>query len=405
MLGAATFVANQVLIQIGTIATFAALLVLAELSETRSRRCGSSAAPARLTFNKTPAILILFMWFWLFMVNVWYAPNEAAGGAFYRIASGVILFLFVITQRYRPITSLQFYSASLITIAAITVALPTLPGGFIACGRFKCNRIDAILQGPFNSGNLMGLAAAMCAALLLVTIAVSARALVVVIFLLVILYATMSRTSFLALGAAVGIFVVDRLIFRRFADNEVPRAFARFTAACVALFPMGVGMTLVFTSDVNAFSNRGKIWVLGRQAVSGYEETGRGVDWWETLKSSGYFGTGFQHFTHSEYLLIYFSGGLVGLAMFALIVHRIAYVAILEQNSLARGAVVPLIFAVCGIIETIWNPLTVDAGTWLFFALVSVVCAAVTKDREAPDPRVLEHSGLSRERGRGVGAQ
>jgi hypothetical protein len=378
MLGAATFVDSQVVVQITTTTAFVALLVFAELSGSRSHRYRPISGLAPLTFSKLPVFLILFMWFWLYAINLWFMPDAVTSEGIYRTASGVCLFLFAMVQRYRPVTPLHFYSASLITISGIVVALPLISGGFGACNKFKCNRIDAILEGPFNSGNLLGLATAMCAALLIVTTVFTARTLMVLIFLLVVIYATMSRTSLLALGAAVGLIAVDRLLSRKFAFQRVSGSVAKVAATFIALCPMAIGMLLVFTSDYKAFSNRGNVWVLGREAVSGYAVTGRGLDWWDALKSSGYFGSGFDHFTHSEYLLTYFAGGIIGLALFSMVLYRITFLAILAQNSLARGAVVPLTFATCGIVETIWNPLTVDAGTWLFYAFIAV-CAASTR--------------------------
>ena len=402
MLSEATFVENRALMQIGTISIFVAILLLAELSDARSRRYSPTTAKLPLTFNRTPAGLILLMWFWLYAVNVWFMVDEAANVALYRTASGVTLVVFVLVQRYRPMTAVHFYSATLMTISTIIIALPLFPTGFIACGKFKCNDFEAILQGPFQSGNLLGLAAAMCGALLLMTIPISARTVVVFSFFLVVLYATMARTASLALGAAGCLFAIDWLLFGKLSRQNTFRFVAKATSACIAVIPMVVGIVLVFRSDIGAFSNRGRIWGLGREAVSDYAVTGHGLDWWNVLLDSGYLGARFDHGQHSEYLLLYFSGGIVGLTLFGLVLYRVTYIAIVEQNSLARGAVVPLIFAVCGIFETIWNPLTVDQGTWLFYALVAACVPAVYATANSRVLRVPKRAG--RENGGSDGA-
>jgi len=155
---------------------------------------------------------------------------------------------------------------------------------------------------------------------------------------------------------------------------------AKLAAVLIATIPLLLSMALVFLTEASAFSNRGRIWALGREAVGDHAFTGVGIDRWSLLSELGYFGRGFDRFTHSEFLLIYFAGGVVGLVLFALILYRVTYRAIIENGSLARGAVYPLAFAVCGVIETIWNPLTIDAGTWFFFALISVASAASAGD-------------------------
>lgn len=370
MLMAASFVENQRLVQLVVTSGFAAVLIFAELSDIRSRRRNSTAVPF-MPNNNTPIVLILVTWLWLFAVNLWFVPVEATEQAIYRIFSGLILFIFVVTQRYRPISIMQFYSAALITISVSMIMLPLLPRAFIACGTFKCNSFNAILLGPFGSGNLLALAAAMCAALLLASTTLSARSLLVLVFLTVILYLTMARTSLWALGAAAGLFAVDRLLTRKHRQHGVSEPVAKFAAACIAVFPMGIGMWLVFNSSYEAFSNRGKTWTLGREVVAGHALTGRGLEWWNVLEDLGYFGSRFKPFAHSEYLLIYFSGGVIGLALFGIMLYRVTCMAIFAQNSLARGAVISLTFALSGVLEANWNPLTVDAGTWLFFGLVA----------------------------------
>lgn len=395
-LGAATVVGDRHFVQVGTIFIFVYLLVLAKLSTPNSRAYSLHSRDASLTHTGAPVLIVLVMWTWLYVVNIWFATGADYHQAIFRVVSGITLLVFLIAQRndplvfsidqrHHPLAALQYYSASVITLASLLILLPLFPSWFIPCDevQFKCNRIDAILQGPLESGNLLGLAAAMCAALLVFNLGISRRSLVVMVFLLLVLYATMSRTSFIALGAAVGFFAVDRLLFRKPSFERIPDWLAGTTAVCIAVVPMSIGMYLVFTSDPDAFSARGAVWAYAREALVDFPVTGRGIDTWNLLKSSGFFGWQFEKFTHSEYLLFYFSGGVIGLVLIAGVLYRITYIAIKEQNSLGRGVVVPLTFAICGMIETMWNPLTIDAGSWLFFALISVACVTRTSEREA----------------------
>lgn len=377
MLSAATFVDAKLPLQIATLAVFAALLVVGALGgRPEARRVDGTRIV--LPVNDSPAVALLLLWVWLYLVNLVLVPDELFEHAAARLGSGLALFVFLIAQRHHPIAPLQFYSASLITVVVIIVLLPAAPEWFSRCGRFKCNGVEAILQGPFESGNLLGLSAAMCAAFLLMNSAGSLRSLTVLFCLLPILYATMARTSLLAVGMAFALFTADQFVLR----GRIPHLMSRFAPALAALtaalLPLMIGMFLVFQSSVDAFSARGVVWAKGRDAVWGYVVTGRGVDRWQVLADTSYFGSGFEKFMHSQYLLIYFGGGLVGLSLFAFVVFRITYVGVRIENSIGRGSVVPLTFAICGMVETVWNPLAFDAGTWIFFAVVSIAYPRVS---------------------------
>ena len=385
MLTEATFVQNRALMQIGVVALFVAILVFAELSDGRLRRHHIQARVPP-TYNRTPVLSILLLWAWLYAVNLWFMADEASNNALYRTASGVALVLFLITQRYRPVTLLHFYSAALLTVSAIAVALPFSAGIFTPCGNFKCNAIGVLLHGPFPSENSLGFAAAMCAVLYVIAVPRSRSTAIVLAFLVATIYATYSRTSLLALGAAMALGVVQILLSRKPAAKNAT-VLANVVAMSCAVIPMIAGMALVYRSGSGAFSDRGRIWALGRTAASEYPVTGRGLDSWNLLTNSGFFGKHFALYPHSEYLLIYFSGGLVGLILFAVVIHRITYIAILAQNSLARGAVLPVYFVTAAMTETIWNPLSVDVGTWIFFALVA---ACVPLGQHAGRPERLD---------------
>jgi hypothetical protein len=372
MLTEATFVQNRVVVQMAVVAALVAILVFAEITDVRTQGHLHHHDAASLIFNRTPTLLILMLWVWLFGVNLWSAVDQQSNNAFYRPASGVALLLFLITQRYRPVTLLHFYSAALTTLSAIMVTIPFTSDYATSCSRFKCNEIGALLHGPFASENSLGFAAAMCTVLYIVAVPRSRSAVVILAFLVATIYATYSRTSLLALGVALALGGIQFLLFPARATAKTPtRLIANGAAACCAVIPMIVGMILVYHSDFRDFSDRGRIWMLGRAAADQFPVAGQGLDSWSDLTKSGYFGKNFSLYPHSEYLLLYFSGGAIALILFALLIYRITYVAIIGQQSLARGVTLPVFFVTAGITETIWNPLSVDQGTWIFFALVA----------------------------------
>lgn len=396
-LSATNFAPNKLLIQLATIAVFAGFIAAASVGAERVGSCVVRGHGIASSVANPPVRTLLLFWVWLFTVNLVLVPDELFGDAVTRIGSGLALGFFMLAQWRSPIVPLQFYSASLITVCVIAAFTPLAPQWFSRCGRFKCSEVNAILQGPFVSGNLLGISVAMCIALLLMATVASASSFVVLACLLPLLYATMSRTSFMAVGAAVALFSIDHFIIRGKIRNSAFSFAAIATALAAGVLPLLWGMFLIFSSRWDAFSERGAIWSKGRDAVWGFIVTGRGIDLWSVLSNTNYFGSGFNKFTHSEYLLIYFAGGLVGLVLFGLVMFRITYAGIRIEKSLGRGAVVPLTFGVCGMVEAIWNPLTIDAGTWLFFAVIAVAYPRPPADGRTYAAPIRGRMGWSRE--------
>jgi hypothetical protein len=384
-LAAADFVPQRRLIQIFTAGLFLYLLVLIGIVGDGSRR--PVRRTRRLSFSAQGAQIPILMatWAWLYAVNIWFAPPTSDAPA--RVASGVTLLLFLSVQGHRPMSAVQFYCASLITISALAVALPLFPSWFGECDHFKCNALNAILHGPFVSGNILGVWTATCAALLLASTRLSARMVVVLVFLSFVVYAVYSRTAQIAV-VITALFVVGERFIR--ASKREPLPFgqrAAVMALLVSAVPLAIGLYFVFGSNPSDFSSRGDTWARGREAVSKYVLTGRGIDSWHELQDSGLFGRWFRTlFTHSEPLLIYFSGGVIALVLFFASMYSVTYASILRYQSLARGAAVPLAFGILGLFEAVWNPLTVDESTWVFLAIITGT-AVSSEFRNHPAPR------------------
>src|SRR4051794_4364025 len=77
MLGAASFVPNQILMQVATVSILVLLLVLGEWSDTQTRRTSPTTVSSPSTLNRTSVAVILFMWFWMYAVNLLFMPDEA----------------------------------------------------------------------------------------------------------------------------------------------------------------------------------------------------------------------------------------------------------------------------------------------------------------------------------------
>lgn len=306
------------------------------------------------------------------MVNVFYMLELAPATVLMRGSSGLLLIVFIIGQTQSRITAAHFYSAAIISLSVLGLSIPLMSTAFRPCTAFKCGVTGSLLQGPFLSGNFMGLCFVFCGALLLLVPMSWAGRICVLAFVSTALVATVARTSAVALGLAVGVYMLAR-VFERQAHSAPPKFVAGLASIAVTMVPVTIGVYLVYTADQFALSNRGRVWALGRLAAEDNPMSGVGLDAWSFLQETGDVST--IHFTHSFYLLLLFSGGFIALSLFTMTMIRLVYNGIVDWQSVGRGSLLPIVFLVCGITEGTWNPLTVDGLSWMFFATVAASAA------------------------------
>jgi hypothetical protein len=198
-------------------------------------------------------------------------------------------------------------------------------------------------------------------------------------FCLLVIVATGSRTSYLAIGA-VGAWVLGALLVQRLRPQpRIP------FALCVALVigALTAATYLMWTASRTTLSNRGNIWVSAREYLSGREAVGVGVSKWYYLQDIGAAPT---HFFHSGYVLVIFSGGLVALTLFGLWMATLLHRSVEDGQAFAAKAPVVL-FVVYSFTEVVWNPLSVDGLTWIVLLLTLTASVSASPVRTpAPGP-------------------
>ncbi|WP_433531743.1 O-antigen ligase family protein [Micromonospora sp. CA-263727] len=265
----------------------------------------------------------------------------------------------------------------------------------------KCSLAGALFKSFYNSENYIALiasftlVAAVCALRRAQRWAATA-------FCLLIIVATGSRTSYLAL-AAVGVWVLGALLLeRRRAHPQIN------LALCVAL-AVGASATatyLTWSASKTTLSNRGNIWIHVREYIAGAEGTGVGVSKWYQLRD---IGEAPYHFFHSGYVLAIFSGGFVALTLWTLLLATLLRAPVVDGRAFSAKAPAAL-FVVYSFTEVVWNPLSVDGLTWIFVLMVLTTStlgstdpvpggeSVETGDQPGPLARFLRLSG-----GHGVG--
>ena len=121
------------------------------------------------------------------------------------------------------------------------------------------------------------------------------------------------------------------------------------------------GVLLLFSANRSTFSNRGNVWLDAVAQLRGNMDLGLGLDRWYTLQKLGALP---QHFPHSQYLLLLFSGGWLAFGLHSLLMASWVRLGSTHPGGAWRIALI-FAYATTGLTEVIWNPLTIDGLTWI----------------------------------------
>lgn len=257
------------------------------------------------------------------------------------------------------LVTIQFASACALTLL---VAQP-----YRDCDSFKCGPLGAIFTGPFRSENLL----AQLAALTLVFMPVPARRPVrwlAVSTSTLVLLATVSRTSWLAVVAALCIGIAIRTTKPTSQKLRVRLGFG-FLLSMIA-----AGFYILLTAQASDWSNRGRFWRLALDALDGNWAFGRGADGWRRMQDTG----GLPGlYPHSQYLLLVFWAGFLGLVLWIALMGAILVATSKDRDISAVATPYVALIATLGVTETFWNPLSLDTRTISLLALLALpLCVA-----------------------------
>jgi hypothetical protein len=260
----------------------------------------------------------------------------------------------------------------LFVIAVSDIAGIVSPAPWRACDQFKCSTLGALFRGPYPSENFLALIATMTLAWTLTSMRGRARFRGVALCASTV-FVTGSRTALVASALSLLAFAVTARLRRDSLASAAVRSWP------IALLPTtaiaAVAIYLLDHARNATFSNRGSVWIQALQMVDGHRLVGVGQSTYHVLQQQGLLSA---HFTHSEFLLLLFAGGYVGIALFVL--WAAATMRALLRGAQSATAIVPLIaFVTYGLTEVTWNPLAFDSFAWIALALT------VTTARAAPD--------------------
>ncbi len=257
------------------------------------------------------------------------------------------------------LSPVSFAYSSSVLLALMTLPAVAIDSFWTSCSqRFdKCSPAGELFRSFASSENYIAIVAAFTFVACLTALRGTLRVLALMNAAIVIV-ATGSRTGMVALATAVA--VIALLNVCRYRLKPLVQISSPVSIAGSAMAG-GLAAYLIFTADPETLSKRGTIWLAVRTHIDGNLIGGVGVSKWSYLQGVG---ESPQHFFHSGYALVIFSGGIVAMILlcvwFSLLLRR------------ARGAevvivIVPLVvlLMVYSLTEVIWNPLAVDGLTWL----------------------------------------
>ena len=274
-----------------------------------------------------------------------------------------------------------YAGGGLMSLLTLTTVVDTSLWAGCMHGDFeKCSPAGALFRSFASSENYVAILAGFTIVAAVAALHGRAR-LVIAVHSGVVMVATGSRTGTLAVGAALLVVLIGRVVESRGAVVRLPRR----VCVAVALLSCGAGVYLVLTSASDTLSRRGAIWVAVRRHLGDDLLTGVGVSKW------GYYqgvGQSPQHFFHSTYALVLFAGGFVGIALLAcwsyLVLRRTV-----SDGRAATAAAPAVLLLVYALTEVVWNPVAFDGLSWM---VVALLCTGSCGSTAAAPDHVLDRT-------------
>ncbi|MGW0435470.1 O-antigen ligase family protein [Micromonospora sp. NPDC003197] len=322
-----------------------------------------------------------FSWLMAAVLLVWcFSVDGIVGSGLYgsRIVAYAAAMLLLLTVGLMSgstplnVRAMAYLGLAILSIMTIPTVLSDSAWRACTAGKLeKCSLAGGLFKSFYDSENYIAMLATFT---LVAALCVMRRAelLAVGAFCLLIVVATGSRTSYLAI-AAVAVWLLGSFLLER------RRQYVRMhLAICgtMVLTVLALAIYLTWSASRTTLSNRGNIWITAREYIAEMKATGVGVSKWYHLRDIGEAPT---HFFHSGYVLAIFAGGLIALSIWGLWATALLRGAALDGRAFSAKAPLVLLI-VYSFTEVAWNPLSVDGLSWIFVALMLTRSASVMPD-------------------------
>ena len=322
-------------------------------------------------------------------VNVLEYPDISVARAFGRFAPALIWLLLTLQPARTRTPPLVASNSIAFAFGLACMLTASTPAPWRECTQFKCGPFGALLGGPFASENYFAQIAAVA---LLVCFGMRhahvALASCGALSAMIVLYASSSRTSQIALGVAlISWYLWSRRSVRFLSAKPLVAAVLPFSTVIL-------GIVLVYRATPTDFSNRGYIWTLGRTALADRWWSGLGIDSWTPTVLQ-------RNFMHSQALLLLYSAGVLGVFLYALVMRAVIRRLVDTRDGL--GFAIVVLALILGLTEIVWNPVALDGSAFIATAILMagrLTTAATDGSQPSPtdglDATTLDHSRIAR---------
>jgi O-antigen ligase/polysaccharide polymerase Wzy-like membrane protein len=310
--------------------------------------------------SSRPLVVLTLIVGWLLCVDLTVGGDPSAHLRSYAVVVLAIAGSFLLASTGR------MDHAVLARIATLLVGMSDVAGvlhgpSWRSCDQFKCSVVGALYRGPYPSENFLAFLATMSLALSLTSLSGRSRSWALILGGATVL-ATGSRTALVVCALSVAAF----LVLRRRPWTRLGRDSLRYGSLfAFAGGVAGAGIYTLLHASSGLLSNRGEVWREAVAVLHGHQLIGVGLSSYKVLQLQDAVS---QHFTQSEYLLLFFGGGYIAVAMFVVWAATTMRAAVRSAGS--PIAVIPLgAFIIYGLTEATWNPLAFDSFAWIALGL------------------------------------
>ncbi len=356
------------------------IFVLASLS--------SPAAHNRSEIAVMPLWFITALWAWLFGVNALQNASSGTGDLLLRLIPGTLWIALLLVWKRAPITREMLATTSAFALTIPGLMLPFIASAWRPCDEFKCGVFNSLLIGAYSSENYISQQVAIIVALHLVAFGLM-RSIPLLALASLWLLAAESRTAQYALLAGLIAALLISLKRKILKPPSGRKGLGFGGRSVVVLLPLAfvlLAAWLAITASPQDFSNRGSIWIRTTLFVREEPFIGLGVDRWAQLQATGLLP---EHFPHSLYLFVAFSGGLIGILLLFLWLSSSMLTSAKQTGHASASLVLGIVFMTLGLLEVVWNPVAIDGTSWMPLMLMAVrsssqpAVSAATRDEIA----------------------
>jgi hypothetical protein len=261
----------------------------------------------------------------------------------------------------------------------------------LPCDGDKCGILGFRFRGVFDYDNALAMFLVLALPFVYIGFA-SWQGPVLSAYLVGLVLLTGSRSGSVAGVVTFLVLILVRPNIRR--PTWAPRRTALLYLALAGLFVVGLALPL-YTTDPTAYSGRGSLWMIARQALSDPTTLllGTGIQGWDHVRDAGLISFESLYSVHNQWLQVLYSTGLAGFLLFVT-----ALALLLRQAGRTYSLVLGCVLLPVFMLSMTERPWPIDTADWLIWAVPGALLSYPVARRLSGD-QIMETPRVSGEPG------